>query len=51
VVTRLCGLLAPGGHLFLGHAESLPPAGLPLRTRMPTVYQRVVADDAAGRAT
>jgi chemotaxis protein methyltransferase CheR len=51
VVTRLCGLLAPGGHLFLGHAESLPPAGLPVVTRMPTVYERVAGDEAPRRAT
>jgi chemotaxis protein methyltransferase CheR len=50
VVTRLCALLAPGGHLFLGHAESLPPTGLPLKTRMPTVYERI-ADDGAPRPT
>jgi chemotaxis protein methyltransferase CheR len=39
VITTLISRLAPGGLLFLGHAESLPP-GTSLRTVMPTVYQR-----------
>jgi chemotaxis protein methyltransferase CheR len=43
VIERMTGRLAADGLLFLGHAESLPPSGLPLRTVMPTVYQRFVA--------
>jgi chemotaxis protein methyltransferase CheR len=39
VVERLLGHLAPGGYLFLGHAESL--GGLTTRARpvVPTIYQ------------
>jgi chemotaxis protein methyltransferase CheR len=38
VVERLVERLAPGGHLFLGHAESLAGLTTRLRAVMPTVY-------------
>jgi chemotaxis protein methyltransferase CheR len=38
---RLVDKLAVGGQLFLGHAESLQSSRLPVRTVMPTVYERV----------
>ena len=41
VIARMTDRLPIGGYLFLGHAESLPSGELPLRTVMPTVYQRV----------
>lgn len=39
VVSRLVARLAPGGYLFLGHAESLIGTSHPLRSVMPAVYQ------------
>lgn len=38
VLARLARLLAPGGHLFLGHAESVAGHEVGLRTVIPTVY-------------
>jgi chemotaxis protein methyltransferase CheR len=38
VVDRLIERLAPGGHLFLGHAESLGGVTTRVRPVMPTVY-------------
>jgi chemotaxis protein methyltransferase CheR len=40
VVRRLLDHLAPGGHLFLGHAESLTGMSLPVRCLAPTIYAR-----------
>ena len=40
VVARLASRLVPGGILFLGHAETLPSVQLPLRTVIPTVFER-----------
>ena len=40
VVRRLLDTLAPTGHLFLGHSETLVDSGLPLRTVVPTVHRR-----------
>jgi chemotaxis protein methyltransferase CheR len=31
--------LVPGGHLFLGHAESVTGTSLPLASVMPAVYR------------
>ena len=45
VVAELCTKVTPGGHLFVGHAESLHGANLPLSTLIPTVY-RVGAEGA-----
>lgn len=50
VVSRALATLAPGGQLFLGHAESL--AGLPIHSRavVPTVYAREPARGGEGAA-
>jgi chemotaxis protein methyltransferase CheR len=40
VLERLCDHLRPGGHLFLGHSESLAGLGLPLRPVATTVFRR-----------
>jgi chemotaxis protein methyltransferase CheR len=39
VLRRLVGHLAPGGYLFLGHAEGMAGASLPLKSVMPAVYR------------
>ena len=49
VVGRLLGHLAPGGHLFIGHAESLSGTSLPLRCVVPTIYQAEPPEPRAGR--
>lgn len=46
VVTRLLGLLRPGGYLFLGHSESLAGMSSAVRSVGPTVY--TAAGDGAG---
>ncbi len=53
VVRRLIEHLEPGGHLFLGHAESLIGMEHPVRSVLPTVYvSRPAAEpDRAARAT
>jgi len=40
LVERFTGLLAPGGYLFVGHAESLSSLTHGLRYVLPAVYQR-----------
>jgi chemotaxis protein methyltransferase CheR len=40
VLTRLASHLEPGGHLFLGHAETLSASDAGLRLVAPTVYRR-----------
>jgi chemotaxis protein methyltransferase CheR len=40
LVKRLAGCLAPGGYLFVGHAESLTGFEHPLQYVQPAVYQR-----------
>lgn len=37
---RFCQCLRPGGHLFIGHSESLAGMALPLEQVAPTVYRR-----------
>ena len=52
ITERLISHLQPGGHLFLGHAETLHTAGsADLSTVIPTVYQRRAsnAGDLVGR--
>ncbi|MFI5234399.1 MAG: CheR family methyltransferase [Gemmatimonadales bacterium] len=46
VINRLRQHLVPGGHLFLGHAESLNGIASDLKTVVPTVFR---APDAAAR--
>jgi len=48
VLRRLVGHLHPGGYLFLGHAEGMAGAALPLKSMMPAVYRLATAT--AGRA-
>jgi chemotaxis protein methyltransferase CheR len=44
VVGRLAERLAPGGHLFLGHAESVHGFAERLRCVQPTIYERIGAE-------
>src|SRR5690606_11398215 len=41
VVRRLCDHLRPGGHLFLGHSETLVGVDLPLRQAAPSIFVRI----------
>ena len=41
VLRRLCSHLRPGGHLFLGHSESLMGVDLPVKAVASTVFQRI----------
>ena len=50
VVARLLEHLAPEGHLFLGHAESLSGTQLPVRSLFPTVYGHGADQPARGAA-
>ncbi len=38
LLKKFCKALQPGGHLFIGHSESLAGMDLPLRPVAPTVY-------------
>lgn len=40
LVSRLAGLLAPGGTLYVGHSESLSAIDHPLRTLAPAIYRK-----------
>ena len=40
VLSRLCDHLRPGGHLFLGHSESIVGIDLPVTQIANTVFQR-----------
>jgi len=40
VLRRLLERLVPGGHFFLGHAETLGPTAVPMRSVCPNVYVR-----------
>ena len=40
VCRRLLDVLRPGGHLFIGHSESLNGLDLPLQTVQPAVYRK-----------
>ncbi len=41
VLKRLCSHLRVGGHLFLGHSESIAGVDLPVRSVANTIFQRV----------
>jgi chemotaxis protein methyltransferase CheR len=41
VVSKLCEQLAPGGYLFIGHAESIAGMGLPVRQVENTVFRKL----------
>ena len=41
LVQKFCDHLEPGGHLFIGHSESLSGTGLPLKQLAPATYQRI----------
>lgn len=41
VLRRLCDHLRPGGHLFLGHSETIVGVDLPVRTIASTVFERI----------
>ncbi len=38
---QFCECLKPGGHLFIGHSESLAGMSLPLEQAAPTIYRRL----------
>lgn len=40
VIRRLCSHLRPGGHLFLGHSESITGFDLPLKTVGNSIFER-----------
>ena len=41
VLNRLCDCLVPGGHLFIGHSESILGADLPVKQVANTVFQKI----------
>lgn len=41
VVTKLLSHLRPGGHLFIGHSESIYHMKLPIIQHRPTIFQKV----------
>ncbi|WP_454851502.1 CheR family methyltransferase [Rhizobium binxianense] len=41
VLARLCGCLAKGGYMFIGHSESITGFDLPLKQVSNTVFQRI----------
>ncbi len=40
LLSRFCQNLRPGGHLFIGHSESLAGMALPLNQAAPTIYRK-----------
>lgn len=40
-LNRLCSHLAPGGHLFVGHSETLSGLDVPVTQVHPTIYRKV----------
>jgi chemotaxis protein methyltransferase CheR len=43
ILRKLCNCLAPGGYMFVGHAETLHDMSLPLAPVAPALYRRVDA--------
>lgn len=41
LLQRLCCHLSPGGHLFMGHSETLSGLNVPLTAVYPTVYRKL----------
>ena len=41
ILSKLVQCLTPGGHLFVGHAETLHNMNLPLTPVAPSLYRRV----------
>lgn len=41
LMQRFCKNLKPGGHLFIGHSESLAGMNVPLAQVAPTIYKRI----------
>lgn len=41
LLRKFCSQLRSGGHLFIGHSESLTGMDLPLRQHAPTVYRKI----------
>jgi chemotaxis protein methyltransferase CheR len=39
VINKMCRHLAPGGHLFAGHSESLAGLNIPLRALKAAIYR------------
>jgi chemotaxis protein methyltransferase CheR len=39
LLRRLTGCLSRGGHLFIGHSESLAGMALPVEQAAPTIYR------------
>ncbi len=46
LLRKLYNYLVPGGYLFLGHSETLAGMDLPVVSVAPTVYRRVMMEDA-----
>lgn len=41
VINRICQKMKTGGHLFIGHSESIYNMRLPLRQLYPTIFQKI----------
>lgn len=41
ILNALCSNLVQGGYLFLGHSESISGFELPIKTQIPTVFQKI----------
>lgn len=41
ILSALCSNIISGGYLFLGHSESISGFELPIKTQIPTVFQKI----------